>query len=101
LVYANTGVNTVLAATANGTTSFTWGGNGNTNGARLTVELESPFLARPTFYSSNYADVSAGGAAGRSTGLQNQSVSHTGFTLFPTAGTLTGGTIYVYGYGTN
>jgi hypothetical protein len=36
---------------------------------------------------------------GTNSGLHKTATSYTDFTITPTTGTLTGGTIYVYGYG--
>jgi len=41
----------------------------------------------------------AGGASGELQGFNLSTTSATAFTITPSAGTLTGGTIYVYGYG--
>ena len=59
------------------------------------VELFSPFLAQPTRIRSPYADI---GASGQMTGINMNNTSATGFTFTPTTGTMTGGTITVYGY---
>lgn len=98
LIYATAGVNTPLAATSNGVNYFTWGGNMSTTGLHMNLDLLGPFLARPTMYSTTYTDIAVSGAMGRSQGFHNQSVSYTAFTIAPTAGTLTGGTIRIYGY---
>jgi hypothetical protein len=62
-----------------------------------TIEVISPFLAAKTFVNSNYVNVD-GGAAGMVAGYLNDTTSYTAFTLTPSTGTLTGGTIRVYGY---
>jgi len=61
------------------------------------LEVISPFLAAKTFVNSNYVNVD-GGAAGMVAGYLNDTTSYTAFTLTPSTGTLTGGTIRVYGY---
>jgi hypothetical protein len=60
------------------------------------MDVYSPFLAKRTTYTSQYSGSAYGGNLN---GLENTAISHTGFTLTVAAGTLTGGTIYVYGYG--
>jgi hypothetical protein len=59
------------------------------------IEVQAPFLASPTRIRSAYADA---GASGQLTGINNNATSATGFTLAASSGTITGGTITVYGY---
>jgi hypothetical protein len=66
-----------------------------TNGTHLTIDLFSPFLSKSTGYSGGFIVTDVSGSSG---GLQKSNTSFTGFTITPGAGTLTGGTIYVYGY---
>jgi hypothetical protein len=61
------------------------------------IDLESPFTTRITQYSARYINP-AGGAGGTVCGYLGDTTSYTSFTLTPAAGTLSGGTIYVYGY---
>lgn len=63
-------------------------------------ELIGPFLTKPTVITSSGNDtrVTAGTSARQQTGVHAVSTSFTGFTIAPDAGTLTGGTIRVYGY---
>lgn len=63
--------------------------------ARVAVELQNPFSTTRTLISSVYAnDLNAGHAAG----FLNDATSYTAFTLGLGTGTMTGGTITVYGY---
>jgi len=66
------------------------------SGMNGSIELLSPFATRQTFFNSSCATNSQG-ISGQ--GVLTGSTSYTAFTLTPTSGTLTGGTIYVYGYG--
>jgi hypothetical protein len=60
------------------------------------IDLVNPFLTTKTILKTNFTS-DAFGFAGA--GLHNVAVSHTGFILQSVGGqTLTGGTIYVYGY---
>jgi hypothetical protein len=59
------------------------------------IEIWSPFLTSWKRIRALYVD---SGAAGQMTGLNRNAVSATGFTLTLTTGTMTGGTITVYGY---
>jgi hypothetical protein len=61
----------------------------------LFFSLQNPFLAKPTFLGGTYADATN---TGNINGVQTQAVSFTGFTINPTSGTFTGGTVRVYGY---
>jgi hypothetical protein len=81
--------------TSNNRANWTHAGGGVSNCPNLNIELQMPFLAKPTFLVGNYADPTN---TGMITGYQSQTTSFTGFTIAPAAGTLTGGTITVYGY---
>jgi hypothetical protein len=74
-------------------------GAANTTGLHLSAELQSPFLTTFTTCQSTWFDTNAN--TGTFTGMLNNQVSYTDFTITPSGGTLTGGTIYVYGYGTS
>jgi len=79
---------------SNGSTFFYLGG-ASTNGLNLNCELQNPFLAKYTsFQSANVLTNRAGASAG----IHQVATSYTDFTLAPNSGTLTGGTIRVYGY---
>lgn len=76
--------------------NWTFLGSADTNGLNFSAELTNPFLARNTYVQGQYiATLAAGGFTGR----QNSTTSFTDFTIYPNTGTLTGGTIYVYGFG--
>jgi hypothetical protein len=66
------------------------------NGMNGSIELLSPFASKPTFMNSQAA-TNTQSLVGQ--GILTGSTSYTAFTLTPATGTLTGGTIYVYGYG--
>jgi hypothetical protein len=92
----STGAYTAQLGAAN-TTLFTAVGNSNTANVSNSFELISPFLSAKTFFNANYVNV-GGAAAGMMTGYLDNTTSYTAFTLSTVTGTLTGGTIYVYGY---
>jgi len=79
----------------NNTTRWNYCGGTNANGNNAVIELLAPFLSQNTYitafpkYTNGY---------GTFNGVQIDSTSFTAFTLSPNSGTLTGGTIYVYGY---
>jgi hypothetical protein len=64
------------------------------------IELSMPFLARKTGYKSWHWDPRTGGGTGFgfAGGHLNNTTSYTAFTLTCSSGTITGGTIRVYGY---
>jgi hypothetical protein len=71
-------------------------GAGDTSNLYLNVDVMSPFLAKRTLASSlSGIDDTRGGW---SQSLLKDNNSYTGFTIVATGGTLTGGTISVYGY---
>jgi hypothetical protein len=78
--------------------SGSWGYTGYTgsNYTSLTVDLIGPFLAKPTSYQNS--SWVAPSASGTSSGFHNVATSYSSFIIAPVAGTLTGGTIAVYGY---
>ena len=77
-------------------TSFQYAGQtDSTNGPNVYVTVLSPFLSKRTEFGSTYTTT---GAAYISRGMLNNTTSYTSFTLTPNAGTITGGTIRVYGY---
>lgn len=89
---------TTLAESDNNAASFTLSGYSGTNNVSLNVELQNPFLSKTTIF-NNLTGPAATSASGRiGNGFQNSTTSFTDFTLTPSSGTLTGGTIRVYGY---
>jgi hypothetical protein len=91
--------NTVLGfGSANGS-SWQNAGQGTTNGLSLDVELQAPFLATRTLFSGSNSGQQTNEAYYQSAGYLNNATSYTSFTITTGGGTMTGGTIYVYGYG--
>lgn len=72
-------------------------GNASTDALAFDVNLRNPFLAKWTYFDSYYINPST---SGNDSGVHQVATSYTDFTITPSTGTLTGGTIYVYGYGT-
>jgi hypothetical protein len=69
----------------------------STNAMQANIFIGSPNLAKVT--SITAGPTLAGSTASTYIGQDNASTQHTGFTITPSTGTLTGGTIYIYGYG--
>jgi hypothetical protein len=107
---ANTGYNSVLSVVNYSTSAITNIGYNNAaqfpdvgrlnpNGNFATFEVLSPFLAKNTRFNSIFEN---GINAGNCSGIQTSTTSFTDFTIARAAtATMTGGTIYVYGYGTS
>jgi hypothetical protein len=78
----------------NNAAHFSYCGGGVVNGSCL-IEVMMPFTATNTeiFARQRYSTV-----YGTYIGHHANATSHTSFTLFPASGTMTGGTIRVYGY---
>lgn len=74
-------------------------GYGTTSGLGMNIELQSPFLAKTTILSGAYqrGNTTAVGM-GTISGMLNDTTSYTAFTITPATGTMTGGTVRVYGY---
>jgi len=92
LVYNSASYNGVAFATS---TSFRIGWTNNSNDMNYALDLLGPFAARPTFFKCDGANSTIVFQNG---GEDTSSSSCTGFTLTPSSGTISGGTIYVYGY---
>jgi hypothetical protein len=94
MLYAAYNNSAAAESTSNGVVWFNMG-NIDTTGLSLIMDINNPFLAKNTSFTCG---VSRTTYAGQTNGLHAVASSFTGFTLAPDAGTLTGGTIRVYGY---
>ena len=94
LIYA-TYANTPLAAGVSNGTKFTYAGNGYSGGLGMNAFVGSPNLAKTTTIG---APVMSDGFGGNFNGTLQNSTQYTAFTITASTGTITGGTIYVYGY---
>ena len=93
--YGNYGVNSGLTFNPAAATSWTDIIVGGTAGYSAAVTLAGPFASRPTY---GFTDTSNNATFYKFSLVETSSNSNTGFTLTPASGTLTGGTIRVYGY---
>ena len=98
-VYATYGTGTALAQVQQSATYFDYIGSGDASASFSDFDLIRPFAAAFTGLSN--ATFLASGAAGTTNGQHRVATSYTDFTMTAGSGggTLTGGTIYVYGYG--
>jgi len=101
--YASTQTVTYSATTTandsnNNAAAWTRAGRTNSSGLSLNVDVTNPFLTTRTLIFGQYISLNTAQGAGSTSGFHNVATSYTDFTLTPSAGTLTGGTIRVYGY---
>ena len=90
----STGVNTVISGSAL-SSGFYVSPTGASDQTSIRCDVYLPFPAQRTTVLME----SWGNAMGLSArGMDNNAVSHTGFSFVPASGTMTGGTIRVYGY---
>jgi hypothetical protein len=85
-------------ASQNNGTMFQSFGAGSTNSLQANCELGQPNVAKITTMSTPITQLATGGVGGIHTGFLNDSTQYTSFLIKPNTGTLTGGTIRVYGY---
>jgi len=95
-LYSNYTTNTPSALGMNNASSFVYAGGANFSQVIMNLEVQSPFLAKITYiqalsviYQNNY---------GHAVCDHEVATSYTSFKIIPNSGTLTGGTITVYGY---
>ncbi len=70
-----------------------------TNNPAVIIDILAPFQAERTgIIASGIFMDTTNGATRLSTGFLNNTTSYTGFTVLASAGTITGGTVFVYGY---
>jgi hypothetical protein len=94
--FAGVGSATVSNAGVNNGAAWTYGGLSTTTSTSMDFDLMNPFLARTTvFANGTYTDTAT---FGTTNGVHSVATSYTDFTVTPGSGTLTGGTIRVYGY---
>lgn len=82
----------------NNASAFRIAGYTTANVIALNVDLQNPFLAKNTIFNSLTGQSTTGAGGSTGNGYLANTTSYTDFTLTPGSGTLTGGTIYVYGY---
>lgn len=96
-VYGQYNSTALASAPDNNNSRFTFvGGGDNVSGAGLVATVNNPFVTKQTYVTSS--NVSYATNAGSYSGRLANANSYTSVTLFPVSGTMTGGTIRVYGY---
>lgn len=101
MVYVNFATAAVLGINQVAATFFNWAGTSNASGNfYMDFDIKNPFTAKAKVGMGTFVQQSISGVAGQSQMFNASTASATGFTILAATGTLTGGTIYVYGYGT-
>jgi len=95
LIYGNYTSNAPLTVGAANTTKWVYVGALSTDSLSANIDVISPFLSKYTYFHSGIGRL---GVAGFTSGHHRAATSYTSFTLAASSGTLTGGTIRVYGY---
>jgi hypothetical protein len=95
--YVNWSTGAVAGAGTNNGSSWNFAGGLDINAVALNVDIQSPFLAKYTMMNANA--VNYGTNKGTYVASHETATSYTSFSLTPNTGTMTGGTIWVYGYG--
>jgi hypothetical protein len=94
LIYGNYGAS-LTGAGGSSQSNFARAGAGNTSYIQINAEISNPFLAKNTFLNASLIATDLGGPI---VGIHTGTTSFTAFTILPSTGTMTGGTIRVYGY---
>jgi hypothetical protein len=93
--YSPDATGTYSGNSTNTGSSFNAVGRVMTDGLNLNMELNGPFLAKRTIVSGTMTSINVGRMY---SGYLDGTTSYTAFTITPASGTITGGTIRVYGY---
>ena len=98
LTYQSWGSSTVAGISTSNVAQWAWVGAATTVGSSVNCDVINPFLTTRKVFSSSFVETDSGGLGAFARGYVSSLASATGFSLFPSSGTLTGGTIRVYGY---
>ena len=98
--YSRVSYSTAAASLASDNNGTKWSraGSGTADVLFANFDLVNPFLTKRTFINGYTAFQATGSSGGVMSGFLNDDTSYTGFTFTASAGTMTGGTIRVYGY---
>jgi hypothetical protein len=95
--YTSTDGGNSLGVADNNDAKWLYVGNASTGGAKLSMDLFCPNIATRTTFSAAYNEFGTANA-GHTSGYLNNSTQYTSFVMSTSGGTITGGTIRVYGY---
>lgn len=90
--------NSQAAIGATNATAFDYAGYFNTDGINMNLSMIAPNLAKHTSTNGQYSENKTNGAGFSFAGYLANTTAYTAFTISAIGGTLTGGTIRVYGY---
>jgi len=96
--YSSTYPSSNLGSERRSNTTSWYGGYMNTGGVNGMITLLGPNLAKNTIVKSTFASTRTADAGYELPGFLNDTTQYTAFTLTTESGTVTGGTIRVYGY---
>jgi hypothetical protein len=97
-VYGNATASTVSGDNGNNQASFAYAAACDTSNISGEIRLQNPNLAKRTMISVSSSRTGTGQVNAFFNGSETSTTQHTDFTLTTSAGTVTGGTIRVYGY---
>jgi hypothetical protein len=96
--YAGASYAGVSSVSGGANQTYFFAGSGRAGGLNMITNVLNPFLADESVFSSEISGIDTSGSTLRIGGFLNNTTSHTAFTLTTSTGTITGGTIRVYGY---
>jgi hypothetical protein len=96
--FTTAGPANVAAVGLNNASYFLYAANGSSNGLSGQIELTGPYLSKITGLTTQFSVMNTSGSVVNANGIHNVATSYTSFTLTAVTGTITGGTICVYGY---
>jgi hypothetical protein len=88
----------VTAASSGLAAQWSFAGIADPAGNALSVEVYQPYLADQSGIAAQFFSLGNTRVGGATFGVLNNTTSYTAFTILVSAGTITGGTIRVYGY---
>jgi hypothetical protein len=97
LTYSTYTTATALSVRAANAASWAFAGQGTTDTLSMDVNIQTPFETKRSVIRGNYISTATDGAAGIFGGYLADNTSYTALTITPSTGTITGGTIFVYG----
>ena len=89
---------TPLAAGAANASTLAFAGCADPDGAFLDLDVRNPYLARRTTIAGPFVGMDSDRVGAYTAGYVANTTSYTSFTIGTSTGTITGGTIRVYGY---
>jgi len=99
LIFSQFSTTTVASANNANQSVWAWAGGGTTSLANAEFQIFNPFETKPKWGQSIYLQATTTGQNGACSWYNLSTASATDLVLLPATGTITGGTIYVYGYG--